>query len=74
VEARANEGNSNIYKGVLGISERWTGTSAEYIQYYQENIETTYQKAIDELERAVVMRICELTKMKASETGACDIN
>lgn len=63
-----------LYEAVLGISERWTGTSAEYIQYYQENIETTYQKAIDELERAVVMRICELTKMKASGTGACDIN
>lgn len=69
------EGLVTLYKIMLEISERWTEASTEYKQYYWENIETTYRKAIDELERAVVMRICELTKMRASGTGApCDIN
>ena len=34
-----------------------------------ENLETSFRKAVDELEKAVVMWICELTKMKATGTG-----
>ncbi|KIL64908.1 hypothetical protein M378DRAFT_77595 [Amanita muscaria Koide BX008] len=58
-----------LYEVMLGVSEQWTENSPEYRQYYKENVETSYRKAVDELERAVVMRIWELTKMKATGTG-----
>ena len=63
-----------LYEAMLGISEWWTSSSAEYKQYYKENVETTYRKAVDELERSVVMRIMELGKMRATGTGTCNIN
>lgn len=53
----------------LQITERWTPSSSEYQKYHEENVKTQYQKAIDELERLVVMRLFELTKMNASGTG-----
>lgn len=58
-----------LYETMLAISERWTQASPEYKKYYMENVETSFRKAIDELEKVVVMRICELTKMKATGTG-----
>jgi hypothetical protein len=39
----------------LGISQRWTASSPEYMQYNEENVKTEYQKALDELEQLVVM-------------------
>lgn len=53
----------------LNISEQWMDSSPEYIKYHQEVILTSYRKAIDELERLVIMRLFELTKMSASGTG-----
>jgi hypothetical protein len=58
-----------LYEMMLGVSERWTAESAEYKKYYKENIETSFRKTVDELERLVVMRISELTKMKDPEIG-----
>ena len=60
-----------LHETVLSVSERWTEESDEYKQYYKENIETSYRKAVDEMEQAVVMRIWELTKMRATGTGEC---
>ena len=58
-----------LYEAMLNLSERWTEASPEYKQYYKENVETSFRKAVDELERAVVMWISELTKMRATGTG-----
>ena len=60
-----------LHEAVLGVSERWTAESDEYKQYHKENVETSYRKAVDEMEKAVVMRIWELTKMRATGTGEC---
>ena len=61
-----------IYEVMLKISEWWMATSEEFMKYYKENIITSFGKAVDKVERAVVMRIWELSKMKASGTGASD--
>ena len=61
-----------LLEAALKISNRWSSTSDEFKKYYQENIKTSYRKAVDEVERAVVMRIWELSKMRASGTGASD--
>jgi hypothetical protein len=53
----------------LNIEERWTEASPEYKSFYQENVLTSYERALDELERLVVMRLFELTKMSTSGTG-----
>lgn len=53
----------------LDIEKRWTEDSAEYKVFYQENVLTNYERALDELERLVVMRLFELTKMSSSGTG-----
>ena len=53
----------------LGIEERWSNISPEYQEFYQQNVQTNYERALDELERLVVMRLFELTKMSTSGTG-----
>lgn len=53
----------------LGISDRWTADSAEYKWYKEEAILQDYRKALDELERLVVMRLFELSKLGMSGTG-----
>jgi hypothetical protein len=58
-----------LYEMMLGVSERWTEESAEYKKYYKENVETSFRKTVDELERLVVMRISEMSKMKDPEIG-----
>jgi hypothetical protein len=58
-----------IYEVMLNILEWWTATSEEFMKYHKENIITSFGKAVDEVERAVVMRIWELSKMKESGTG-----
>lgn len=63
-----------LYEVMLGITQTWTEESAEYKQYYKENVETTFRKSIDELERLVVMRISEVGKLNEPGLGACDSN
>ena len=53
----------------LQIEEWWTMASLEYKMFYQENVVTSYERALDELERLIVMRLFELTKMSTSGTG-----
>jgi hypothetical protein len=53
----------------LDIDQRWTADSPEYKVFYQENVLTNYERALDELEQLVVMRLFELTKMSSSGTG-----
>ena len=42
--------------------------------FYQETVLTNYERALDELERLVVMRLFELAKMSASGTGLCSLS
>ena len=53
----------------LNVEERWSTTSPEYQSFYQQNVQTNYERALDELERLVVMRLFELAKMSTSGTG-----
>jgi hypothetical protein len=53
----------------LHIEEWWTEASPEYKLFYQENVLTNYEWALDELERLVVMQLFELAKMSTSGTG-----
>lgn len=53
----------------LQITERWTASSPDYKKYYEENVKTEYQKALDDLERLAVMRLFEFNKMNESGLG-----
>ncbi len=53
----------------LQITERWTPSSPDYKKYYEENVKTEYQKALDDLERLAVMRLFEFNKMNESGLG-----
>lgn len=53
-------------ESTLGIKQHWTTLHPEYVEYYQNNVLTDYQKAVDELEQLVVMWLFELTKMSVS--------
>ena len=39
----------------LNIEERWTEASPEYKTFFQENVLTSYERALNDLERLVVM-------------------
>ena len=39
----------------LNIEERWSTTSPEYQSFYQLNVQTNYERALDQLEHLVVM-------------------
>lgn len=53
----------------LNIEERWTAASPEYQSFFQANVQTNYERALDELEQLVVMRLFELAKLSYSGTG-----
>ena len=55
----------------LNIQERWTASNPEYQEFHQQSIRTNYSSALDELERLVVMRLFELSKMNSSGIGTC---
>lgn len=65
---RAEEHVKNI-ETQLGLLESWTPDSPEYIQTAVYMSNTKYLKAVDNLERLVVQRLFELTKMNLSGTG-----
>lgn len=52
----------------LGI-ERWTKGSDEWVKHEKLFIKRRYQRCLDNLERLVVSRMFELTKMNMSGTG-----
>ncbi|KAK7039291.1 hypothetical protein VNI00_010196 [Paramarasmius palmivorus] len=49
--------------------ERWTSDSEEYHNAQKEKLNRRYRKALEELERTVVQRLFELTKLNMSGTG-----
>ncbi|KAG2114526.1 hypothetical protein DEU56DRAFT_933756 [Suillus clintonianus] len=53
----------------LGIDKRWEIDSELYRQFHQEASLLTYRTALDDLERLVVMRLFELSKLSLSGTG-----
>ena len=53
----------------LGIEKHWTLDTEEYKEFYQHNMVTDYVKALNELERLVVMCLFELAKLSTSGTG-----
>lgn len=54
---------------LLLIDERWRIGSELYMRYKQEASLGKYRAALDQLERLVVMRLFELSKMSLSNTG-----
>jgi hypothetical protein len=56
----------------LGLrGARWTEASEEYRTAKQKVAERNYRRALDELERLVVQRLFELSKLNVSGTGMC---
>lgn len=56
-------------EGRLRIEERWIIGGDEYNKYRDEASLQKYCVALDELERLVVMRLFELSKLSLSSTG-----
>ncbi|KAL0058201.1 hypothetical protein AAF712_015134 [Marasmius tenuissimus] len=52
-----------------GISERWTPETPEYLSAEKGLIHRQYRHALEELERLVVQRLFELTKLNMSGVG-----
>ncbi|KAF9231997.1 hypothetical protein BU15DRAFT_55518 [Melanogaster broomeanus] len=57
----------------LGIEKRWEVGSAEYNRWKGEASIIKYHAALDELERLVIMRLFELSKLGLSGTGELPI-
>ncbi|KIK20397.1 hypothetical protein PISMIDRAFT_105795, partial [Pisolithus microcarpus 441] len=57
----------------LGIQPRWEISSEEYKRYKTEATMVKYRAALDDLERLVVMRLFELSKMAMSGTGRSSV-
>lgn len=53
----------------LGVTETWTASCALYIETKAFIQNCKYLRAVDNLERLVVQRLFELTKMNLSGTG-----
>ncbi|KDQ49056.1 hypothetical protein JAAARDRAFT_93130, partial [Jaapia argillacea MUCL 33604] len=53
----------------LSIESRWSPDSLEYKDVEGKLCERAYRKALDELERLVVQRLFELSKLNISGTG-----
>ena len=58
------------YEEEHDISTRWAPTSEEYLEALVVVREQKYRRAIDELERLVVQRLFEMTKLGQSGIGA----
>ncbi|KAF8330271.1 hypothetical protein F5887DRAFT_1064156 [Amanita rubescens] len=69
LKMEAAQGQVLTLEEKLQITERWTTSSADYKRYYAENVETEYQKTLDELERLVVMRVFEFNKVNEPGLG-----
>jgi len=53
----------------MGLEERWTTTHPKRIQAQSRISNALYHKAVDDVERLVVMRLLELTKLQMSGLG-----
>ncbi len=54
----------------LGIEDRWSAGSKEYDSAFEELTMRKYRLALDKLERLVVQRLLELSKLGMSGLGA----
>ncbi|KAH7904735.1 hypothetical protein BJ138DRAFT_1106572 [Hygrophoropsis aurantiaca] len=63
------EGFASHMELQLGIEKRWEIGCPEYNKYKDEASLCSYRAALDELERLVVMRLFELSKLSLSGTG-----
>ena len=53
----------------LDLERRWTCDMPEYKEAAQESLMRKYYKSVDTLERLIVQRLFELTKLGMSGTG-----
>jgi len=53
----------------MGLEERWTSSHPEYVRAQSRIVNALYHKAVDDVERLVVMRLLELTKLQMSSLG-----
>ncbi|KAK7051165.1 hypothetical protein VNI00_004665 [Paramarasmius palmivorus] len=58
-----------VHEDEYGIVEQWTSQSPEYLDAMQSSVHRRYRKAIEDLERLVVGRLLELTKLNMSGVG-----
>ena len=56
-------------QGQLGLKSPWEVGGKEYMHYKEEATLSKYREALDEVERLVVMRLFELSKLGMSQTG-----
>ncbi|TEB31942.1 hypothetical protein FA13DRAFT_1843167, partial [Coprinellus micaceus] len=54
---------------LLGVEQTWSPTSQPFLEAAEMVRRRRYQRCLDELERLVVQRIFELTRMNLSKTG-----
>jgi hypothetical protein len=59
------------YEEEHNIETRWAPTSQEYLDALTVVTERKYRRAIDDLERLVVQRLFEMTKLGMSGVGVC---
>lgn len=59
------------YEEEHDIETRWAPTSQEYLNALTIVTERKYLRAIDDLERLVVQRLFEMTKLGMSGVGSC---
>jgi hypothetical protein len=64
-----HEKRVNTLEDQLNISSRWSPTTPEYIDVERDLTYRKYRLALDDLERLVVQRLFELTKLNILETG-----
>jgi len=63
------EQRTNQLEDQLSIRERWDSASSDYREVQKDMAQRNYRRALDELERLVVQRLFELTKLNLSGTG-----
>lgn len=63
------QATAHDYESKLGISERWTEDSPDWVRASKSKVESGYDAAIDKLESLVVARVFELSKMNHAGTG-----
>ncbi|KIY47079.1 hypothetical protein FISHEDRAFT_46032 [Fistulina hepatica ATCC 64428] len=54
---------------VMGLPARWTTDTPEYVEGLKDQRERRFRQAVDEVERLVVQRLLELTKLNMSGVG-----
>lgn len=55
------------------LGDRWDASATEYQDVKRELGQRKYRRVLDELERLVVQRLFELTKLNVSGTGEIDL-